>query len=206
MLALHRDELHRAYEANLLGEPVTLASRRLSGQPVVPVDNEDNEEVANAADAARRIADAALITSALKNCNGFGDQDLQDYVLQLLIKMTSKNHPTLFISVNPRTLNCGRCVLMIIKTFIMPKNAHTAEELTRAYNELKDKFRKSYDVYAVSETLLQAYYVKMHIARHFDQAATQSSKLCMNTCIHIQMYADTGGQGHDVIFSDSGHG
>ena len=80
LLALRLDELGQAQdsEANLLDHGVTLASSSLSGLPVAPVDNEE-EERANAANAARRAEDSALISSALKKCDGFGDQKLQDF-------------------------------------------------------------------------------------------------------------------------------
>ena len=57
---------------------------------------------------------------------------------------------------------------MIVKTFIMQKNAHTLEALTRGYEDCKGKFRKSDNIYTAFEELLQAYYVKMHITMHFD--------------------------------------
>ena len=105
-----------------LGDDISNASPRrcLSGQPVAPVNNED---VASDA-VALRASDNALVSGALKNGNRYGDQDLQAYLLQLLINMMSKHHPTLLNDVIPGTFNCGRRALMIIETFIMPKNAH----------------------------------------------------------------------------------
>ena len=104
MLALLLDELFRAHEASLLSDDICDASRRLSGPPITPADNENV-----AADiVVRGASDTALVAAALKNCNRYGDQDLQDYLLQLLIKMTLKHHPTLLNNVIPGTFNCGR--------------------------------------------------------------------------------------------------
>ena len=104
LLALRIDELNRAQDARILSNDVGNASRRLSGQPV---DGDDNEGVAEDA-AAQQVSDNTKVTGALKNGNRYGDQDLQDFLLQILIQMTSKHHPTLLNDVVPGTFDCGR--------------------------------------------------------------------------------------------------
>ena len=153
LLALRIDELNRAQDARILSNDVGIASRRLSGQPV---DGDDNEGVAEDA-AAQQVSDNTKVTGALKNGNRYGDQDLQDFLLQILIQMTSKHHPTLLNDVVPGTFDCGRKALMIIENFIMPKNPHTLEALTRIYEDRRGQLHKSDNIYTAFEKLLQDY-------------------------------------------------
>jgi hypothetical protein len=185
LLALRIDELNRAQDARILSNDVGNASRRLSGQPV---DGDDNEGVAEDA-AAQQVSDNTKVTGALKNGNRYGDQDLQDFLLQILIQMTSKHHPTLLNDVVPGTFDCGRKALMIIENFIMPKNPHTLEALTRIYEDRRGKLQKSDNIYTAFEKLLQAYYVKMHIEVHFNHGANQSPKPCMDDFLAMLLRA-----------------
>ena len=185
-LALRVDEITRANHTQLLSALVGNASRRLSGEPVA-LDDED--AAAAAAATAAAAADVAILSAAIKNANCYGEQVLQDYMLQLLIKMTSKNHSTLLNDIIPGTFNCGRNALRIIENFIMPKNAHTLEMMTRAYDKLKDSFNVGNNIYDAFEKLLEAYYVKMHIARALDPDTTTSPKPCMNDFLAVLLRA-----------------